>query len=210
MLTLTVEKRAAGERVATLRDGGRVPAVVYGKKYEATPISVDARAFDKTLVEAGEATVITLSGLVEDIPVLIHEVDLDPLTNAPRHIDFYAITKGEKVEVAVPIEFIGESPAVANGANLVKVLHELEIEADPMSLPHAIPVDLSLLAAVNDQIHAGDLVLPTGVSLVTEQEEVIALAQEVVEEEVEAPVGATIDSIEVEKKGKEEGSEQAA
>jgi large subunit ribosomal protein L25 len=210
MLTLTVQKRKDGEGAAQLRRAGSIPAVVYGAHHEATPISIPAIAFEKALKEAGEATVISLAGVgLPDgkagaaLPVLIHDVDYDPMTNHPRHVDFYAITKGEKVEVAIPLVFFGESPAVEAGANLVKVLHEIEVEADPMDLPRDIQVDISVLAVLDDQIHAKDLVLPKGVVLVTEPEEVIALVQEVVEEKEEAPV-ADLEAIEVEKKGKEE------
>jgi large subunit ribosomal protein L25 len=203
MLTLAVTKRAAGTNAAAVRAGGAIPAVVYGKTYEATPIAVDAKVFEKTLRDAGEATVVSLTGLGAAVPVLIHEVDVDPLTGAPRHVDFYAITAGETVEVAVPLTFVGESAAAEAGANIVKVLHEIEIEADPTRLPHEIAVDLAALAALGDRIHAKDLVLPAGVTLAIDPEEVIALAQEVEEEAEEAPV-ADIGAIEVEKKGKEE------
>ena len=189
-----------------LRRAGGIPGVVYGAHHTATPIAISAIAFGKVLREAGEATIVSLAGLGEPLPTLIHEVDLDPLTNLPRHVDFYAVTKGEKVEVHIPLEFIGVSAAVEAGANLVKVMHELEVEADPMNLPHDIKVDISALKALGDKIHASDLILPKDITLVTPAEEVVALVQEVVEEkeeEVVAPV-ADIASIEVEKKGKEE------
>jgi large subunit ribosomal protein L25 len=204
MLTLTVEKRDKGGASApALRRAGSIPAVVYGAHHDSTPIAMAAGAFARILREAGEATIVSLEGLGAPLPTLIHEVDLDPLTSLPRHVDFYAVTKGEKVEVAIPIEFIGESPAVEAGANLVKVLYEIEVEADPMSLPHNITVDLSVLKAINDRIYARDLVLPAGVELLIEPEEVVALVQEVIEEKEEvAP--ADISAIEVEKKGKEE------
>lgn len=210
MLTLPALKRDKGAApLASLRAAGSIPAVVYGAHQASTPISVDAKAFAKVLREAGEATVVSLSGLGAPLPTLIHEVDRDPLTNHPRHVDFYAVTKGEKVEVAIPLSFVGESAAVAAGANLVKVLYEVEVKADPMNLPHDIEVDLSALAAVHDQIRAKDLVLPAGVELITEPEDVVALAQEVVEEKEEAAAPADIASIEVEKKGKEETEDAA-
>lgn len=205
MLTLKVEKRDIdGAKAPAMRRAGVIPAVVYGAHHEATPIAVEARAFDKILRAAGEATIVSLDGLGAPLPTLIHQVDRDPLTNVPRHVDFYAVTKGEKVEVAIPLEFTGESPAVEAGANLVKVLYELEVKADPMSLPHTINVDISLLTKLGDRIHARDLVLPAGVELVSEPEEVVALVQEVVEEKVEEVAPADISTIEVEKKGKEE------
>ncbi len=211
MLTLTVEKRATmGATAQALRREGSIPAIVYGAHHEATPIAIPAAAFGKILKEAGEATIVSLTGLGAELPTLIHEVDRDPLTNLPRHVDFYAVTKGEKVEVAIPLVFEGVSAAVEAGANLVKVLHEIEVEADPMSLPHDIKVDLALLANVGDKIHVKDLTLPEGVTLVGEPEEVVALAQEVVEEKEEVVAPADISSIEVEKKGKEETAEGAA
>lgn len=209
MLTLAVEKRD-GTSTPALRRAGRIPAVVYGRHFASTPISVSALAFKKVLGEAGEASIVSLAGLGEPLPTLIHEVDLDPLTNHPRHVDFYAVTRGEKVEVAIPLVFVGASPAAEAGANLVKVLHEIEVEADPMSLPHDIKIDLSALAAVGDRIHARDLALPEGVALTGDPNEVVVLAQEVVEEkEEEAPV-ADLSSIEVEKKGKEEPTPEGA
>jgi len=208
MLTLKVEKRdTAGVGALALRRAGTVPGVVYGAHQEATPIAVSAIAFGKILKEAGEATIVSLTGIGDALPTLIHEVDLDPLTNLPRHVDFYAVTKGQKVEVAIPLIFDGVSPAVEAGANLVKVMHELEVEADPMNLPHNIVVDISILAALGDKIHASDLVLPSGIALVTPAEEVVALVQEVVEEKVEEVAPADISTIEVEKKGKEETAE---
>lgn len=210
MLTLAVEKRdTAGAGAPALRRAGVIPGVVYGAHQEATPVAVSAVAFGKVLKEAGEATIVSLTGIGlsgqdEALPTLIHEVDLDPLTNLPRHVDFYAVTKGEKVEVHIPLEFIGVSAAVEAGANLVKVMHELEVEADPMNLPHTITVDISALAALGDKIHASDLSLPAGIKLVTPAEEVVALVQEVVEEKEEEAAPADISTIEVEKKGKEE------
>lgn len=203
MITLSVEKRTeAGAKAPALRRAGQIPGVIYGAHHEATPVVFEARAFEKVLREAGEATIVSLAGLGEPLPTLIHEVDLDPITSYPRHVDFYAVTKGEKVEVAIPLVFVGESPAVRAGANLIKVLHEIEIEADPMNLPHDISVDLSVLASIGDKIHVQDLALPAGVSLVTEPEEVVALIQEVVEEKEEA-APADLSAIEVEAKGKE-------
>jgi large subunit ribosomal protein L25 len=209
MLTLAVEKRGKTGAPA-LRRAGSIPAVVYGAHHASTPITVLATAFEKVLREAGEATIVSLAGLGEPLPTLIHEVDLDPLTNRPRHVDFYAVTKGEKVEVAIPLVFVGVSPAVEAGSNLVKIMHELEVEADPMNLPHTIEVDISPLIAVGNKIHVRDLILPAGVTLEADPEDVVALIQEVVEEKEEEVAPADIASIEVEKKGKEETEGEAA
>jgi large subunit ribosomal protein L25 len=213
MITLAVTKRELlGRRTKRLALGGQMPAVVYGPKHESTPVTLVARDFEKVFKTAGESSVIEISGLGAPVQALIHEVDVDPVTGTPRHADLYAIEKGAKVEVAVPLVFTGESAAVKAGANLVKVMHEVEIEAAPADLPHEINVDLSVLAALGDKIHASDLVMPKGVELKTPAEEVVALTQEVVEEKEEAPAAVDMAGIEVEQKGKtdEEGAAEAA
>lgn len=210
MITLQVEKRAdTSASAAAMLAAKQLRGVVYGAHHEATPIVMSQSAFTKVLAEAGEATIVSLTGLGDALPTLIHEVDLDPMTNQPRHVDFYAVTKGEKVQVAIPVVFVGESPAVDKGANLVKVLHEIEVEADPMNLPHDFQVDLSVLVDINAQIHVRDVMLPAGVTLVTNGDEVIVLTQEVAKEKEEvAP--ADISTVEVEKKGKDEESTEEA
>lgn len=204
-ITLNATKREetgkAGKRALS---EDQIPAVVYGPKHEAEHIALPLHEFKKVLRDAGESTVIELSGLGKNIQVLIHEVDRDPVTTNPRHADFYAIEKGAKVEVAVPLTFVGESFAVKTGANLVKVMHELPIEAEAAHLPHDIEVDISALNAIGDQIHVKDLKLPAGVTVTVDEEEVVALAQEVAQETEEDSAAPDMDAIEVEKKGKDE------
>lgn len=201
-----VKRGVSGKGVQALRKDGLMPAVVYGPKQEATPIEMNQREFAKALDKAGESTVISLSVDGEAHNVLIHDVDYDPVTNVARHADFYAIVKGQKVTVEIPLTFVGESPAVKQGGNLVKALHEIEIEADPMSLPHELTVDISSLVEMNSHIVAKDIVLPAGVSLVTAEDEVVATVV-LAKEEEEAPVaGPDMSAIEtsVERGKKEE------
>jgi large subunit ribosomal protein L25 len=210
MIILNVEKRDIKESLSEIRKAGKMPAVFYGKKETSTPIMLPLAIFEKTLKEAGESTILHLDGKDIDVDVLIHDVDLDPVTDKPRHADFYAIEKGKKLEISVPLEFIGVAPALKLGAILVKVMHEIEIEALPKDLPHKLEVDISTLAAFDDVVTAADIKLPLGVSLKIKPEEVIASVYEPKEEVVEAaPVD--LSTIEVVKKGKEakEGEEGA-
>ena len=207
MITVTVEKRDATMRPKKIRAEGNIPAVVYGPKQETVSVMLPRKEFERVFKEAGESSVIELSGIGNNpLSVLVYDVELDPVTSVPRHADFYAIEKGAKVEVAIPLTFTGESPAVKTGANIVKVLREIEVEAEATNLPHEITVDLSVLVNVDDQIHAEDVALPKGVTLITEPNKIIVLAQETIEEETTEEVEGTPDlgAIEVEKKGKKE------
>jgi large subunit ribosomal protein L25 len=208
MITLEVTQRTIiGKSSALLSKEGQMPATIYGPKQEALSIALSLLEFKRILRNEGESSVLHLTGLAKPIQVLIHEIDRDPVTGTPRHADFYAIEKGAKVEVAVPLTFIGESAAVKAGASLVKVLHELEIEVAPEHLPHEIEVDISVLENMGDQIHVSDIKLPKGVELKIDGEEVVALIQETeVEEETES-AAPDMDAIEVEKKGKSDEAE---
>ena len=203
MLTLKVEKRDPKASLSTIRKAGKMPAVFYGKKEASTPIMLSYAIFEKTLKEAGESTILHLEGDGIDVDVLIHEVDLNPVTDKPRHADFYAIEKGKKLEIKIPLEFIGVAPAVKDlGGILVKVMHEIEISALPKDLPQKLEVDISSLVAFDSVLTAKDIKLPEGVELKVKLEDIIASIYEPKEEVAEvAPVD--LSSIEVAKKGKE-------
>ncbi len=208
-ITLNATKRTeTGRQAKRLLSKDLLPAVVYGPKHEAESITLSLPEFKKILRDAGESSVIEITGLGDSFQALIHAVDRDPMTDVPCHADFYAIAKGAKVNVAVPLTFVGESPAVKAGANLIKVLHELEVESDPSKLPHDLEVDISGLAEIGDQIHVKDIKLPAGVTTALEAEDVVALIQAPAEEEEET-AAPDMDAIEVEQKGKGESEDHS-
>jgi len=210
MTKLSAKTRDKKTKLEAIRADGFVPAVVYGPKQEAISISINDADFLKTYENAGESTIVSLSIDGEEHDVLIHELQRDPVRGNILHVDFYAIERGKKLQVSVELVFEGLSPAEKNfGAMIVKVLHEIEIESLPRNLPSELKVDLTKLEEVGSQIHAKDIPLPEGVELITDPDDVIVLAKEAKEEEIEAPVEAPdMESIEVEKKGKAEETEE--
>jgi len=211
MLSLKVTPREIGGKLYKIRDEGQMPAVFYGKKETSTSVSVSMAEFEKVWKKAGESSVVTLQTEKGDVEALIHEVDLDPVTEKPRHADFYVFEKGHKIKLDIPLEFIGVSPAVKDlGGILIKVLHEVKIEAMPKDLPQKLEVDISNLSTIDAQILAGDIKLPSGVVLIESPTEVVALVS-IPKEEKEDEVPVDLTTIEVEKKGKkeEEGAEGA-
>lgn len=209
MLTLKAEIRNKNEKPEALRRAGKIPAVFYGKREASTPISISRIDFLKIWKEAGESTVVVLKTPSGDKESLIQDVDVDPISGLPRHADFYIFEKGHKVEVELPIEFIGTSPAVKGGGVLVKVLRKLKVEAVPKDLPHNIEIDISSLNNIGDQMVAKDIKLPTGVTLKENAEEVVVLIAEPREEREEEAAPIDLTQIEVEKKGKEDKEEES-
>jgi large subunit ribosomal protein L25 len=192
---------------------GSIPAVYYGAHQSSTPIFVDALAFSKALEIAGESSTIVLETENGKENAMIHDVQFHPVKGNPIHADFYVLEKGQKIEVDVPLVFVGESNAVKGGGILVKVLHDLSVKADPTNLPHEFVVDLTLLTSMDSVIHVKDIAIPSGVVLshISPDDVVasVAAAEEIAEEVTPA---ADLSAIEVEKKGKkeEEGEAPAA
>ena len=205
-MQLTVEKRDIAKKPAVLRREGVIPAVVYGRSEESTPIAINRKDFEKVFKTAGSSTVITLKGLDGDKDALIHEVDFHAVSGEPLHADFYAIEKGQTVTVSVPLEFEGVSPAVKDmGGILVKVIHEIEMEVLPKDLPNMIHVDISKLTNLDSQITVQDLKLPASAVLSVPMDEVVAMIDTAKEEtEESAPMDLSAIETSVERGKKEE------
>jgi len=204
-IKLEVAKRDEAINLDQLRESGKIPAVVYGRKQEAVAIEIDAKAFDKVRKEAGESTFIELKGLDVEMEVLIKDVEFSPVKQQVLHADFHAVEMGKEMTTNVALEFVGEAPVEAsNTGNVTKVLHEVEVTCKPKDLPNHIEVDLTILASLEDKILIKDLKVEAGVKIEAEAEDpvvVVSEMKEVVEEEVAA---VDMDAIEVEQKGKDE------
>lgn len=208
MLELQAEKRDVfGKKLAVFRKNGKLPAILYGPKEETLAIFVSFKDFKKVWREGGESTVVQLKLGSSKKDVLIQDVALNPKNDEPIHVDFYAVQMDKPIQAAIPLEFVGISPAVKElGGALVKVMHEVEIEALPKNLPHGLTADISKLINFEDKISAKDIVLPIGVELKTNPEEIIAIV-EAVKEEAPAPVEEKIAFEEIEIAGKKEKEE---
>jgi large subunit ribosomal protein L25 len=178
IMTLSVEERNAAESPETLRARGFTPAVFYGPKEKPTPIAIDARKLAAVWKEAGETTIIKLEGAGNSVDTLIKDVQTHPVTGGILHADFYVLEKGKKVEISVPLHFIGEAPAEKLGGIISKALHEIEIEVAPSELPHSLDVDLALLVNLGDHIAASQIKLPPSATLKIDAEEIIASVTE--------------------------------
>ena len=212
MITIDAELRDVKVNPKMIRKEGKIPAVFYGAGQVSTAVAVDKARFLKVLEEAGESSIISLKTKNGALDALIHDVELDPIIGDPIHVDFYIVTKGHKLEVDVPLEFVGVAPAEKLGGIVMKVLHELPIEALPSQLPAHIIVDLSQLIDLESHITVADLKLGDGVKARISDTEVVARVTIPKEEEEIVSVPADLAAIEVEKKGKkeEEGEEGEA
>lgn len=186
---LSAQKRTVlGRKVKQLRKDGIIPAHVFGHKVKTVHVQVKAGEFHKVFEKAGETGIISLSVDSEKRPVLIRNLQIHPVTDEPLHIDFYQVNLTEKVKVNVPLEIVGEAPAVEKKIGLLLTpVSEVEIEALPADLPENIEVDISNLSEIGNEIKVKDLnVDRTKVEVLTDEELVVAQIGELVTKEMEA------------------------
>lgn len=214
MEKLTVSKRDIKDDTHEARAAGVLPAVIYGRDTDSTPIAVGMSEFVKLWHQTGTSAVFELE--IEDDktqPALIQDIVVHPVTDKPIHADIYVIEKGQTVTVDLEVEIVGTAPAIKNkGGLLVRILRTVEVEADPTKLPPHLEIDVTDLKDFGDQATVGDIQVPDGVSILAEDEEVVVLIEEPTEleelepeEDEEEEFG--IDDIEVEGEKKEEDAE---
>ena len=209
-LKAKIRKEMGGNK-NSIKESGRIPAVVYGHKIKNTMLDVDYKDFLKVLKEAGESSLVELlvEGEKDKNLVLIHDLQKDPVSDKFIHIDFFQPNLTEEVEVDVPLIFEGESLAVKDlGGTLVKNIQELKIKSLPQNLPHEIKVLIDNLKTFEDHILAKDLKLPEGVKIMIKPDEIVVMVAEPekVEEELAKEIKEDVESVgKVEKEKKEEG-----
>lgn len=203
-------RKETGRKTNSLRENDRIPAVVYGHKVKNLLLDIDYKEFQKVLREAGESSLIELNieGEKEKRPVLVHDLQKNPVSDKFIHIDFFQASLTEEVEVKVALVFEGTSLAVKDlGGTLVKNISELEVKGLAQDLPHEIKVSIDGLNTFEDHILVKDLVLPAGVKAMAKPDEiVVSVAQpSKVEEELAKEIEEKVEDVEkVEKEKKTE------
>lgn len=207
--SIAAQKRdIVGRKVKQLRRQGNIPANIFGSGVKSQSIQVKSVEFHKVFQEAGETSVIdlTLDGAGKTLPVMVHQIHQDPVSEIVLHVDFLQVDLTKKVTTHVPVEVVGESPAVKDQSGvLVVAVNEIEIEALPTDIPDQIQIDISKLAEFGDSVTASELSLSSKVSLVTDPETTIVTVQEPKEEELEPD--ETQAEVDVEESGSQESQE---
>ncbi|HEY9081430.1 50S ribosomal protein L25/general stress protein Ctc [Magnetovibrio sp.] len=163
-LNAEMRERAGKGAARATRRAGRVPAVIYGDKKESVLISIEPLEL-KRLINTGSffSHLVDIKAGKDSHRVIARDIQLDPVTDRPLHVDFMRISKGATIAVNVPIHYINEeaSPGLKYGGVLNAVRHEVELNVSPEAIPEFIEIDLSGLE-VGDSIHISAVALPAG------------------------------------------------
>jgi len=148
-----------------VRRDGLIPAVVYGKGFEALNLRLDPKALQQAIAsEAGWNTLITLKG---DGPfdgqvVILKDMQIDAIRRDTQHVDFLAIDLKKSLSIMVPVHPVGKSQGEIEGGTLQLVRHELELNCLPTNIPTSIEIDVTKLS-IGDVVHIEEVALPAGV-----------------------------------------------
>jgi large subunit ribosomal protein L25 len=188
MIQLQASARPTAGKANALRRSGKVPGVLYGNVDGTLLVSCEETALLRAYNKAGESTLVELDMEGKKVPVLFHALDLDPVTDRPAHVDFYAVDMKKEIEASVPVRLEGEAPAVKDlGAILVTPLDHVRVRCLPGNLPQFLTISISGLKAFHDTVTVASIPLPAGVAVLDAAGTVVVLAQEPRKEEEVAP-----------------------
>jgi large subunit ribosomal protein L25 len=219
-------ERAGKGPARAARRAGRVPGIIYGSKKDPSMVTLDPRELDREIkTGAFLATIYDVQVDRDKERVLPRDVQFDPVTDRPIHVDFLRVSAASSVTVQVPVNFLNEeeSPGLKRGGLLNVVRHEIEMICRADAIPSSIDIDLTGLD-IGDSVHISMISLPDGVAptiadrdftvatiaaptVVQEEEEEEAEEGEELEEGVEAE-GEAEEGAEGEEKPKGEGAEE--
>jgi large subunit ribosomal protein L25 len=177
----------------------------------SSSVTINAHDFELLRRKTGPNALVDLSvdGKKAD-PVLIHDVQVHPVTHRPLHVDLFLVRMTEELTVDVPLTPIGISPAIENdGGTLLHAIESVRIKALPDHLPSSIEYSIESLVDFDTAIHVRDLAIPPDVTLLTDPDEIVAKVQ-APRVEVEEPVAVAEGEGEAEAAEGEEAAEGSA
>ena len=176
--TLEVNRRSETGAGANrrLRLQGMLPSVVYHRGEEPVPSSVSTKLFVQLAQKVKASQVFRLKSDDSNLngkSVIVREVQRDYIKGKVLHVDFQALRDDEEITLRIPIQITGEAPGVKTDGGILSIMtHEVGISCLPKDIPNSIEMSISQLQ-MGGSIHAGDLILPEGVSLADDADETI-------------------------------------
>jgi len=186
-IVLNAEKRKIiGKHVKSLRQEGKVPAIIYGSDLESLPITLDMRDTTNTLNKVSGSSILTINVDGKEHATLVREIQQDYIKGTLLHVDFLAISMKEKLRTDVSISLVGEAPVLEEfSAMIMSGIDQIEVECLPQDLPEVIEVDVSHLEELGQVIYVKDIPAIPDVEFLTDPEELVAVASAIKEEVVE-------------------------
>jgi len=164
-LTATVRDKVGKGAARATRRQGQIPAVIYGGKEPALPISLSYWEVDQKVHGGGFFTTLAMIDVgSEKIRVIPRDYQFDPVSDRPLHVDFMRVPEGARLTIDVPVHFVNEgaAPGIRRGGVLNIVRHTVNVSCPADTIPEHLTCDLTGLD-INDSVHISAMTLPEGV-----------------------------------------------
>jgi large subunit ribosomal protein L25 len=215
-LEIHVDARELGSKrtARRLRRDGKIPGILYGPKTQAVPLEFNKKEFSNRVAGLEGSHLVRLqsnSDALANKVALVKDMQYHPITGDVMHADLYEVDLTAKIQVHVPLHFVGKAAGVVRGGILQPIVRELQVECLPLDIPEFFNVEVSALD-IGDSIHIEDLAMPEGVTAVHESNiPLVSVVPPTVEEAPTPTVVPTEEGVvpteETQEEQKEEGAE---
>jgi large subunit ribosomal protein L25 len=194
-LEIQVSAREPGSKhqARRLRREGKIPAILYGPKVQSIALELNKKEFSTRVADLEGSHLVRLksgSTTLADKVALVKEMQYHPISGDVIHADFYEVDLTARIEVSVPLHFVGKAAGVVRGGILQPIVREIQVECLPLDIPEFFNVDVGALD-IGDSVHVEELPMPKGVTAVYDSNfALVTVATPTVEEEPTAPVVA--------------------
>ena len=211
-LEIQVDAREAGSKhkARRLRRGGKIPGILYGPKTQPVALEIDRKDFSSRVADLEGSHLVRLkstSSALADRVALVKEVQYHPISGDVVHTDLYEVDLTARIQVRVPLHFVGKAEGVVRGGILQPVVREVEVECLPLDIPEFFNVEVSGLD-IGDSIHIEDLPMPDGVTSIFESNFALVTVVPPTVEEAPAAAPAAVEAPVAEAVPEEETKEQ--
>ncbi len=174
METLEIQvdaRQTGGKRDARrLRRAGKIPAILYGPKTPPVPLELNKKEFSSRVAGLEGSHLVRLksaAATLADKVALVKEMQYHPITGEVIHTDLYEVDLTAKIQVNVPLHFVGKAVGVVRGGILQPIVREIEVECLPLDIPQFFNVEVSDLD-IGDAVHIEDMQMPENVTAIYE------------------------------------------
>jgi large subunit ribosomal protein L25 len=215
-LEIQVEAREVGSKrqARRLRRDGKIPGVLYGPKTPAVPLELNKREFSSRVAGLEGSHLVRLksgSTTLAAKVALVKDMQYDPITGDVIHADLYEVDLTAKIQVHVPLHFVGKAVGVVRGGILQPIVREIEVECLPMDIPEFFNVEVSALD-IGDAVHVEELQMPENVTAIYESNFALVTVVPPTVEEAPTPTAAPVEgapTVPVSEEEQKEGGEES-
>ena len=198
-LEIQADAREIGSKrtARRLRRDGKIPGVLYGPKTGTLALEFNKKEFSTRVAGLEGSHLVRLksgSTALADKVALVKAMQYHPITGDVIHADLYEVDLTAKIQVQVPLHFIGKAEGVVRGGILQPIVREIEVECLPLDIPEFFNVEVSALD-IGDSLHVEDLTMPEGVTAIYESNFALVAVVPPTVEEAPTPTAAPVEGV---------------